>query len=83
MTSNPVTPGAPPPRRLSFHENTLAAAIALAVYAALTIPFDTDRSTETILLIATSIWIGTSTKPTRRLAALILLMLTLLRILIP
>ena len=81
MTSNPDTPGVQPPRRLSFHENTLAAAIALAAYAALTIPFHNDPSTETILLIATSVWIAASAKPTRQLAALILLTITLLRIL--
>ncbi|MDE0456060.1 MAG: hypothetical protein OXI15_02095 [Chromatiales bacterium] len=81
MTAKPDDPGIPPPRRLRFDEIALAAAIALGAYAALTIPFDTDRSTETFLLFATSMWIGTSIRPTRQLAALMLVTIALLRIL--
>lgn len=80
MTASPDAPGTP---RLAPDKIMLAAAIALAAYAVLTFPFDTARSTETFLLIATSAWIGTSTNPTRQLAALILVAITLLRIVIP
>ena len=57
--------------------------LSFGAYAALTIPFDTDLTAETFVLLAAGAWVGTGGNPTRQLAALILVAIALLRILIP